>query len=99
MSAEDLAKGLALLDDDDIRGRRRRRPVGVLADLVLTDEEAALLDAAADSEPEVVGHGISAGLGLPSLSEKVGPDPLTFDGATNPAIDLVAWNIHQAKKG
>ena len=55
MSAEDLARGLRAIDDEDVRQKVAAGDLSAAGDLELTDEEAGLLRGAADDYPEVAG--------------------------------------------
>ena len=71
MSAEDLAKGMALLEDEAVQGRVAEGDLTDFAGLTITEEEATLLEAAASEYPEVVGHDIRFGLAQFGLVQKV----------------------------
>ncbi len=61
MSAEELVKGLKLIDADD--GLRERVAAGdrdAVGDLDLTDEERSLLTGAAEDFPEVAGFALNS---------------------------------------
>ncbi len=62
MSAEDLAKGIAALEDDDVRSAVVEGDLSAFGGLELTDEEIGLLEGAASDYPDVVGFDIRAGL-------------------------------------
>ena len=62
MSAEDLAKGIEALEDDEVRSAVADGDLSAFAALELTDEEVGLLEGAASEYPEVVGFDIRAGL-------------------------------------
>lgn len=62
MSAEDLAKGMALLEHDEVQARVAEGDLSDFAGLELTEEEIGLLEAAMANFPEVVGFDIRAGL-------------------------------------
>jgi hypothetical protein len=62
MSAEDLATGIAALEDDDVRSAVVEGDLSAFEGLELTDEELGLLEAAASDYPDVVGFDIRAGL-------------------------------------
>jgi hypothetical protein len=55
MSAEDLARGLRAIDEEDVRQKVAAGDLSAAGDLELTDEEAGLLKGAADDYPEVAG--------------------------------------------
>jgi len=55
MSAEDLARGLRAIDEEDVRRKVAAGDLSAAGDLELTDEEAGLLRGAADDYPEVAG--------------------------------------------
>jgi hypothetical protein len=77
MSVQDLATGLAALEDEDVRLKVAGGDLAAAGELDLTDEEQALLQAAASDEAEVVGFGINTGLlGLDGgfKFQKVAPD-------------------------
>ncbi len=76
MSAEDLARGIAALEDDDVRAAVAGGDLSAFARLSLTAEEVDLIEGAASDYPDVVGFDIRAGLlnlGLPAL--KIDPTP------------------------
>lgn len=62
MSAEDLTRGFAALEDDEVRAAVTAGDLAAAGELDLDDEEQALLRAAASDESDVVGFGIHAGL-------------------------------------
>lgn len=62
MSADDLARGIEALDDEEVRAKVAEGDLSAAGDLELTDDEQALLVAAASDEPDVVGFGINTGL-------------------------------------
>ena len=62
MSAEDLAKGIALLEDPEVQAQVADGDLSSFAGLDLTEEEAGLIEGAASEYPEVIGHDIRAGL-------------------------------------
>ena len=55
MSAEDLARGLRAIDEEDVRQKVAAGDLSAAGDLELNDEEAGLLKGAADDYPEVAG--------------------------------------------
>jgi len=55
MSAEDLAQGLRAIDEEDVRHKVAAGDLSAAGALDLTDEEAGLLQGAADDYPEVAG--------------------------------------------
>ncbi len=83
MSAEDLAKGIEALEDDGVRAQVVEGDLSAFTGLELTEEEQALLEAAASEYPEVVGFSIQMGLlNLDPGFEQQGAfdQELTFDG-------------------
>ena len=84
MSAEDLARGIAALEDDRVRTAVAGGDLSAAGVLDLTDEERALLQAAADDEADVVGFGIHTSLlGFGPGTNKVGA--ITQDVTVNKA--------------
>ena len=78
MSADDLAKGIEALEDDDVRAAVVEGDLSAFEGLELTEEEVGLLEGAASDYPDVVGFDLRAGLmnlGAP-IGQKVVP---TFD--------------------
>jgi hypothetical protein len=62
MSEEDLARGLAALDDEEVRVKVAEGDLAAAGDLELTEEEAQLLQAAAADDAEVAGHMLNMNL-------------------------------------
>jgi len=55
MSADDLARGMRAIDDEDVRQKVAAGDLSAAGDLELADEEAGLLQGSADDYPEVAG--------------------------------------------
>lgn len=62
MSADDLARAIETLDDEEVRAKVADGDLSAAGELELTEDERALLVAAASDEPDVVGFGINTGL-------------------------------------
>lgn len=95
MSADDLAKGIEALEDDEVRAAVGGGDLSAFAGLELTDEEVALLEGAADEYPEVVGLDIRAGLLGLNAGVKLNP---TAAGATPITQDVTANKAKTAEK-
>ena len=84
MSADDLATGMAKLEDAAVQERVAEGDLSDFTGLELTDEEATLLAGAASEYPEVVGHDIRFGLMNLNLDvAKVAPADKSFQDMTN----------------
>ncbi len=85
MSAEDLTKGIAALEDDGVRAAVVEGDLSAFEGLELTEEEVGLLEGAASDYPDVVGFDIRAGLLNLGLSPTFKIDAATPDVTVNKA--------------
>jgi hypothetical protein len=81
MSERDLERGMASLADNEVRAKVADGDLAAPGELELTDEEQALLQAAASDEADVVGFGINTGLLGFSPTQKVAGFEVTVNKA------------------
>jgi hypothetical protein len=85
MSAEDLAKGIAALEDDEVRTAVADGDLSAFEGLELTEEEVGLLEGAASDYPDVVGFDIRGGLMNLGVAPTLKIDDITQDVTVNKA--------------
>lgn len=98
MSAQDLAKGLVALDDDEVRQKVAAGELPAAGALDLTEEEQGLLRGAAEDYPEVAGFAFDAYFKIDGLTDSVSFafGKTATPGGTHPEATVVSASWNQA---